>query len=269
MCCSNGRRCDQGALSLILSPCLEWLFADGGRPFPERIRAAADAGFSQVEFWTTGDKDLEQVERAIRETKLTVTCFVSEPTGRIVDPESHADFIRGVERSAELAARLNARNLIVVSGDARPGVERSRQRDAMSEALVRAAPIASRAGIRLLLEPLNTRVDHPGYFVDSTAEAMEVVDRVNDPAVMLLYDLYHSVVMGEEPQQVLAGSGHLVGHVHIADVPGRNEPGTGTIDWPLQLAALRTAGYSGAIGLEYRPRRGTASSLEFIRTLNP
>jgi hydroxypyruvate isomerase len=156
----------------------------------------------------------------------------------------------------------------VVSGDARPGVERSRQRDAITEALVRAAPIASKAGVRLLLEPLNTRVDHPGYFLDSTAEALEVIDDVADPAVRLLYDLYHSIVMGEDPKEVLALSGHLVGHVHIADVPGRHEPGTGTIDWPLQLAALRSAEYSGAIGLEYKPSRDTQSSLEFIRQLN-
>ncbi len=156
----------------------------------------------------------------------------------------------------------------MVSGDARPGVERSRQRDAITEALLRAAPIASKAGVRLLLEPLNTRVDHPGHFLDSTAEALEVINDVDDPAVRLLYDLYHSIVMGEDPQQVLAGSGHLVGHVHVADVPGRHEPGTGTIDWPLQLAALRSAEYSGAIGLEYKPSRDTESSLELIRQLN-
>lgn len=257
-----------GAPGLILSPCTEWLFADGGRPFPDRIHAAAGAGFAQVEFWTTTDKDVGRVEEALRETGVAVTCFVSEPTGRIVDPGSHAAFLLGVKRSTAVAARLNARNLIVVSGDARPGVDRSRQRDAITEALLRAAPIASRGGVRLLLEPLNTRVDHPGYFLDSTFEALEVIHKVDDPAVKLLYDLYHSIVMGEDPQQALAGSGHLVGHVHIADVPGRHEPGTGTIDWPLQLAALRSAGYSGSIGLEYKPSRDTESSLDYIRQLN-
>ena len=112
-----------GAGRLILSPCLEWLFAEGGRPFAERIRAAAGSGFTHVEFWTAGDKDVPQIESALRATNVEVTCFVSEPTARIVDRESHPAFLKGIERSAELAARLNARNLIVVSGDALPGVE--------------------------------------------------------------------------------------------------------------------------------------------------
>lgn len=171
----------------------------------------------------------------------------------------------GVSHSCNLAQRLKAQSLIVLAGESRTGVGRGIQRDALTEALRRAAPVASRHGIRLLLEPLNTRVDHPGYFLDSTTEAMEVVRDVDHPAVRLLYDVYHSIVMGEEPRSVLEGSGDLVGHVHIADVPGRHEPGTGTIDWPQQLAALRSAGYSGWLGLEYLPTGDTRSSLAFIR----
>lgn len=252
---------------MVLSPCIEWLFADGGRAFPDRIRAAATAGFSQVEFWTTSDKEIGQVEEAVHETGITVTCFVSEPTGRLVDPASHAEFLEGVERSAQLAARLAARSLIVVSGDARPGVHRTRQLDALVDALSRAAPIAAEAGVRLLLEPLNTRVDHPGYLLDATSDALQVIRRVDHPAVRALYDVYHSIVMGEDPGQVLAGSGDLIGHIHVADVPGRHEPGTGQVDWPRQMAALRISGYSGAIGLEYMPTRDTGPSLELVRRL--
>src|SRR5262249_50708996 len=101
---------------LTLSPCIEWLFADGGRPFPDRIQAAADAGFRQVEFWRTANKEISRVEQRVRETRVAVTCFVSEPTGRLVDPATHSEFLEGVGRSAELAVRLNARNLIVLSG---------------------------------------------------------------------------------------------------------------------------------------------------------
>lgn len=230
----------------------------------ERVRAAARAGFAQVELWTTHDKDVDELEAAIQESGVTLTAFVSEPTGRLVDPATHPEFLAGVEQSCEVARRLRARNLIVVSGDTRPGVDRREQREAVTDALRRAAPIASAAGLGLLLEPLNTRIDHKGYFLDSTREALEIVREVDDPALCLLYDMYHSIVMDEDPLEVLAGSGHLVGHVHIADVPGRHEPGTGAVDWARQLRALTSAGYTRSIGLEYVPLRDTESSLEFI-----
>jgi len=172
-----------------------------------------------------------------------------------------------VKRSVQLAARLNAKSLIVVSGDSRPGVDRRRQLDALVDALGHAAPIAAKAGVRLLLEPLNTRVDHPGYLLDATSDALRVIRDVDHPAVRLLYDLYHSIVMGEDPEQVLAGSGDLIGHVHVADAPGRHEPGSGQVDWRRHMAALRTSGYSGPVGLEYTPTRDTESSLELIRRL--
>ncbi len=198
---------------------------------------------------------------------MTVTAFVSEPTGRLVDPSTHDAFLAGIEQSCGVAHRLNATNLIVVSGDACPGVDRSEQRKALVDALCRAAPIALQAGVGLLLEPLNTRIDHAGCFLDSTLEALEVIRNVDQPAVRLLYDIYHSIVMGEDPAQVVFGSGPLIGHVHVADVPGRHEPGTGRIDWLRQLKALRSAGYSGAIGLEYVPTKDTKSSLGHIRNV--
>ncbi len=155
----------------------------------------------------------------------------------------------------------------MVSGDTRPGVARSEQRKALAEALRRAAPIALQAGVGLLLEPLNTRTDHAGYFLDSTMEALAVIRTVDQPAVRLLYDMYHSMVMAEDPAQVLSGSGPLLGHVHVADVLGRHEPGTGRIDWLRQLKALRSVGYSGAVGLEYVPTQDTNSSLGYIRNV--
>jgi hydroxypyruvate isomerase len=250
-----------------LSACIEWLFADGGRPFEARIRAAAAAGFREVEFWTARRRDVDQLATAIRGAHVTVAAFVSEPTGRLVEPATHAEFLDGVERSCGLARKLNARGLIVLSGDERPDVERRAQHQAVVDALRAAAPIASAHGIMLLLEPLNTAIDHRGYFLDSTSEGLEVVREVDEPSVRLLYDMYHSIVMGEDPDLVLRDAGGLVGHVHIADVPGRHEPGTGTVDWPRQLAALHAAGYSGSIGLEYMPSQDTLSTLQYIRSL--
>jgi hydroxypyruvate isomerase len=220
-----------------------------------------------VEFWTTSDKDPGALRKAIEESDVEITAFVSEPTARIVDPATHDEFIDGVRSSALLAARLNARNLIVVSGDELPDVARVDQRNAIAEALRRAAPIAADTGIGLVLEPLNTIVDHRGYFLDSTPEALEIIRMVGHPSVRLLYDMYHSIVMGEDPAEVLTEAGDLVGHVHIADVPGRHEPGSGTIDWPKELTSLRKAGYKGPLGLQFMPHGDTVSSLVFIQRL--
>jgi hydroxypyruvate isomerase len=153
----------------------------------------------------------------------------------------------------------------VVTGNVREGVSHAAQHDAIVGALRAAAPIATDGGVTLVLEPLNTALDHRGYFLSSTVEGLDIVEEVDSPAVRLLYDLYHSVMMDEQPAHVLAGRGHLVGHVHVADAPGRHEPGTGTIDFAAQLEAIRDAGYDGAIGLEFRPVAGTVAALDETR----
>ena len=253
------------AMMTRFSPCLEWLFAENGNSFPERIWAAEAAGFSEIEFWGTTDKQLDEVEVAIYESGVKVVAFVSEPRGHLVDPSTHREFLSGIARSSRIAERLGARNLIVVTGDRLPGIDRANQMSAICTALTLAAPIAAATGLGLLLEPLNTRLDHPGYFLDSTLEGLQVVRLVAQPNVLLLYDIYHSVTMGEDPGDVLKHASGLVGHVHIADVPGRHEPGSGVIDWPRQLAVLASIGYSGPIGLEYRPTTDTESSLRYLR----
>lgn len=251
-------------MSWTLSPCLEWLFADGDAQFAERVRAAARAGFRQVEFWTASNKDVELLTGAIEEAGVLVTAFVSEPAARIVDSATHDAFLEGIERSCALATRWRAQNLIVLSGDVMPDVPRAVQHDAIAVALDKAGSMAKDTGVAIALEPLNL-VDHPGYFLDSTVEGLDIVRTVGRPNVKLLFDLYHSVVMGEDTREVLANSRGLVGHVHIADAPGRHEPGTGAIDWGRALETLRGSGYDGALGVEYRPATDTVSSLEFLR----
>ena len=132
---------------------------------------------------------------------------------------------------------------------------------------VHVVPALEHEGIVLAIENLNSSVDHPGTTLDSTTAALDVVDEVDSAAVRLLYDLYHSVVMGESPPVVLHGRLDRVCHVQIADVPGRNEPGTGTIDWPGILGWLWSKGYRGALGLEYLPSARTAESLSYIRSV--
>jgi hydroxypyruvate isomerase len=250
-----------------LSACIETLFTERGRPFPDRARAAANAGLPAVEFWSWRDKDLAGLRRAIGETGVQVTSFVSDPPGRLVDATTHDTFLKGLADSCRLANELGAPFLVVLAGDALENVERNRQRNAVVKALRSAAPIAAEYGIVLALEPLNTRVDHPGHFLDHTPDAVSIIREVDRPSLRLLYDLYHSVVMGERPAAVLVGATDLVCHVQVADVPGRGEPGSGGVDWPAEMATLAALGYRGRIGLEYVPTGDSGASLAHIRSV--
>ena len=120
----------------------------------------------------------------------------------------------------------------------------------------------------ILLESANTRYDHPGVLCSTTQDSVDVAELVGSPRVRLIYDLYQSIVEGEDPAVVLPRAIHLVDHVQVGDVPGRGEPGSGTIDWPAQLALLRQVGYTGTIGLELTPTRTpSGTALAYIQQL--
>ncbi len=211
---------------MLLSACIEWIFKSEHDDVCDRVRAAQKAGLGAVEFHQWRNKPLDDLERVA------------------------------------VAKRLNVPAVVLASGPILPDVPRSVHHHAMVHNLRAAAPLAEDAGVTLILEPLNTRVDHPGLYLDSTAEGLDIIEEVDRPGVKLLYDMYHSTAMGELPEEVLGDRIHLVGHVQVADSPGRREPGSGNIDWPQYMRILKAKGYAGAIGLEYRP---TGDSLESIR----
>ena len=247
-----------------LSVCLEMIFTEEP-DFARRIQASADLGLPNVEMWGWRGKDLNAIERALGESGAQLVSFVSEPVGRLVDPATHAAFLQGVRESIPVARRFGTRHLILQSGNTLGGVPRKAQHAALLSALRAAAPIAEDAGVTLNLEPLNTRVDHAGYFLESTAEGMQLIEEVASPKVKLLYDLYHSVVMDEDPREVLRGKIDLVGHVHLADHPGRHEPGSGEEPLETYLSWLEHQGYRGFVGLEFTPTGDSKAALE--RTL--
>jgi hydroxypyruvate isomerase len=145
-----------------------------------------------------------------------------------------------------------------------PGVERAEQHRAVVEALSEAADLLDGHEVMLLLENLNSRVNHVGTFLDSTRETIQIVREVGAPTIAILYDVYHSLVMGEHPIHELADAADLVRHVQIADVPGQGEPGSGQVDWSRVLTDLSGLGYAGAIGLEYVPTVETTRSVAEI-----
>lgn len=246
------------------SACIEWLFAAEAPDVGDRIRLAAKAGLDGVEFWHWQNKPIDEVKAALEETRLPLTAFVSEPMVPLTDRELHDVYVEGLKASVEVARKLGAPVLIAQAGQDIVGLPRDRQRAALVEGLSRCAEVLKGSGVVLALEPLNTRVDHVGYFLPSTVEGLDIVDEVGRPEIRLLYDLYHSAVMGEDIAEVLSGRLDRVVHCHLADLPGRHEPGSGRLDWQARVGWLEENGYSCFVGLEYQPTGGTEESLKAV-----
>lgn len=245
---------------MVLAPCIEWHF-DQYADLGARIRAAHASGYSAAEFHLWRDKDLGSIAAAIADTGVRLTGFCADPRRSLVDPTQHDELFDAVRESIDAAGQVGQPPIIIASGFIREGVSPQEHFDTAVTALLKLAHMADSEGQMLVLEPLNDRIDHPGMYLVSTKLGLDLIEAVGSPALRLLYDVYHSTVMDEDMEEVLAGRMHLVRHVQVADFPGRNEPGTGTIDWPAKLSTLKRLGYDGDIGLEYRPTLPIAKSL--------
>lgn len=248
-----------------LSACIEWQFAEAGDSLAERVRAASAAGLELAEFHLWRDKEMADLAVALAETGVALTGFCVDPRRSIVDPAQRGEFLDAVRDTLAVAKTVGSPPLIVASGFVREGVSPEEHKAEAIEALRMAADLAEAAEVTLVLEPLNDRVEHPGMYLVDTALALDIVEAVASPRLKLLYDVYHSQVMGEDMRAVLAGRMHLVEHIQVADMPGRNEPGSGTIDWPAAIATLRELGYTGDLGMEYRPALSAGGSLAATR----
>ena len=246
------------------SACLEWLFAAEAPDFADRIRLARKAGLDGIEFWLWSNKDIDAIKAALDETGLAITGFVAEPMVPLTDPARHDEFLEGLRTSIDVARRLGAPTLIAQAGADLPGRSRAEQRAALTDCLRRAADILAGSGVTLAVEPLNTLVDHVGYFLPSTVEGLDIIDDVGRPEIKILYDIYHSAVMSEDIATVLDGRLDRIAHVHLADAPGRHEPGSGALDWKARLGWLERQGYTGMVGLEYKPTKDTVASLAAV-----
>lgn len=246
-----------------LSSCIEWQFTEAGE-LDARARAAKAGGFDLVEFHLWRDKPIEALARALSDTGLRLTGICVDPRRSIVDPAEREEMVRAVRETIAATAQLGKPDLIVASGFRVDGLSEAEHFANAVTALRAAADVAEEAGVTLLLEPLNTRLFATMYLV-STKLGLDLVEAVGSPNLRLLYDVWHSAVMGEDMVEVLRGRIHLVAHVQVADIDERNEPGTGTLDWARIIQGLEDLGYTGAIGLEYFPTLPMDQSLALTR----
>ncbi|MFD5081078.1 TIM barrel protein [Kitasatospora sp. NPDC058406] len=247
----------------------------GELPLLERPAAAAAAGFTAAELWwpfgedhSPAEAELDALRKAFTDAGVRLTGLnflddlVKGARGTVSVPSEKERFRANVPVAAALAASLGTPALNALYGNRVAGEDPAGQDALALENLVLAARAAHGIGAVLLIEALN-RPESPDYPLVSAAAAVEVVDRVNAATGLgnarFLCDLYHLARNGEDPAAVIDAYADRIGHVQIADTPGRNEPGTGGLDFEDLFARLTAAGYTGPIGLEYRPSTGVSA----------
>ena len=243
------------------SVCIEMLFSDD--PVVQRIERCGSVGVAGFEFWGRGDKDLDTVVDAATENDVSFVGMVGSGSS-MVDPEGVEAAVADLRESIRVADDVGCPTLIVTVGQEIEEYDRQTQHETIVECLSRVASDAEEADVTLVVEPLNTAVNHPGYFLESSYEGYEIVEAVDSPAVKLLFDIYHQQI--SEGNIIENMTEHLdhIGHVHIADVPGRHEPGTGELNYERIFAALDDAGYDGYVGMEFS---STVDDEEAIRSV--
>jgi hydroxypyruvate isomerase len=247
-------------------------------PVLERPAAVKDAGFDAVEFWwpfteaVPGDADVDAFVRAVEDSgvQLVGLNFAAGDMpggdrGLVSWPARSAEFRDNVDVTVGIGERLGCRAFNALYGNRVDGVSTEQQDDLAAENLAVAATAAARIGGTVLVEPVSGADRYP---LLTAADALAVIDRVQAASgatnIGLLADLYHLAVNGDDVDKVIADHAARIAHVQIADSPGRNEPGTGTLPLDRQLSDLEAAGYRGWVGLEYKPSGASSDSFDWL-----
>ena len=253
--------------------CIEMLYP--GLSAPEKIQKIAAHGFGYVEFWGHGDKDIEALHSVCAQAGSRIINFSANRKGSLVDSSTHAAIVEEIRASLDVAKKLDTKTLMVLSNELGEGgrvmddfarIPDSVKRANVVAGLKRIAAILPR-DFSIVLEPLNTVLDHVGNFLSGTAQGADILAEVDDPRLGLLCDFYHMALMGEDPVTTAKTWAPSIRHAHIADYPGRHEPGTGRGRWSETLRALRDSGFKGYVGFEFSPAGDSDLALEAVGKL--
>ena len=227
--------------------------------FCEGLRRVKALGFDAAETYNWKGLDFDAVRRTCEETGVELLSMCTSEF-RMTDPTFRQAWLDGLEESCQAANRMGVKRLITQVGQD-TGAPREQQHAAIVETLNLARPILEKSGVTIMLEPLNTLVNHPGYYLWSAVEGFEIIREVNHPLVKLVYDIYHQQVMEGNIIPNITKNLDCIAHLHSAGHPGRNELQYGENDYKVIFAAVDKAGYTGACGLEYRPLMDPEESL--------
>jgi len=248
---------------------LSLLFPD--LEFPARFAAAARAGFRHVEYQFPYAWPASEVARWAHEARVEVVLhnlpggdFAKGDRGIACLPPRCDEFRAGVARAIEYARAVNCPRLNCLSGVIPAGAERARYAETLIENLAFAAGELKKAGIALMVEACNTR-SVPGFFLHSSRQVLEAIDAAGSDNAYLQYDIFHMQIMEGDLAKTIERLLPRIGHMQLADVPDRHEPGTGEINFPWLLERIDRLGYGGAIGCEYNPRGDTLAGLGWAK----
>lgn len=242
-------------------------------PFTDRFAAAAAAGFAAVECQFPYAWDKHVLAEALRLNKLTMVLhnlpagnWAGGERGIACLPERRAEFRAGVAQGIAYAQVLGCRQLNCLAGIAPAGVDDALLRATLIDNLRFAAHALAEVGMRLLVEPIN-RHDIPGFYLARSDDAIALIDAVGADNLFLQYDIYHAQRSEGELAATIARHLPRIGHMQLADNPGRHEPGSGEINFPWLLRHIDQLGYQGWIGCEYNPAAGTLDGLKWMHAL--
>jgi hydroxypyruvate isomerase len=248
---------------------LSFLFGELGT-MVERIDAAAECGFNAVEYMFPYAEDVGALRARLQQRKMKQALFnlpagdfANGERGIAVDPRRVAEFRAGVADAIRIAGELGCPRINCLIGKTLPDVDAATTRATLVDNLRYAADAFKPAGLTLLIEPLN-RIETPGFAIGTSSEALELIAEVQQPNFKLQYDCYHA--QRAEGNLIATLQAHIekIGHVQIADSPGRNQPGTGELAYDRILRSLDAFGYPDWVGLEYKPSNRTRESFSWI-----
>jgi hydroxypyruvate isomerase len=243
--------------------------------FEEKIETAARAGVQSVELvgeydgWT--DADVARVKKMLRSFRLGMDVLIATPNWNkrpvsMVDPAQRDNFLADCRSAITYAQKLEVPQILLMSGNAIPGRTHEEQYASLLEGAKRAGDLAAQATLTMIVEPLNSLVNHKGFFLTTCVEGAKLVREVDNPHVKLLFDIYHEQVQEGNVIRTLTAAADIVAVFHVADNPGRNDPGSGEINYPNVYKAIQKTGYAGYLAMEYLPLGDQVESL--TRSLN-
>ncbi len=238
-------------------------------PVPERIQAAAEAGFTAIEIWEYQKHDLDALADALQKHQLELTQFTAWGWDRwFNDPANELAIIQQISEACKMAKKLNCKMGTIVGGDDQPGMNQAQMHDQITLMLEKLAPMVEDQDFTLILEPMNIRVDHAGHCLYGSKAGIDICRNVNSNHVKLNWDLYHmQITEGDLCGHLLEGIDQI-GYIQLADHPGRHEPGTGEVNYSQVLSVARNLGYSGYFGLECVPRENENQAIERLKRLS-